>query len=113
MAAGATLTDRSSLWRFEAGAWLFLRLVLGVAWVVRAPQVLGALDPTHAARFIADHGWTGFTVLGAVFLVVTGSVVLGGGVPTDVSVAVPGDAGPSSSSTFSCAPSASVTIFST
>ena len=33
MASQLTLTDRPSLWRFEAGAWLFIRLVLGVAWV--------------------------------------------------------------------------------
>ncbi len=47
MAAGATLTDRSSLWRFEAGAWLFLRLVLGVAWVRAGWEKLG------------EPGWTG------------------------------------------------------
>lgn len=37
---------RPSLWRFEAGAWLFIRLVLGVSWVRAGWEKLD------------DPGWT-------------------------------------------------------
>ena len=34
--------------------------------------MLTAVDPRHAFSFFREHGWHGFAVLGAVFLVVTG-----------------------------------------
>jgi KUP system potassium uptake protein len=40
------------------------------------PVVLTAIDPRHAVTFFAEHGWHGFAVLGAVFLVVTGGEAL-------------------------------------
>ena len=45
-------------------------------WIIRAPQVLGAIDPRHGIMFFREHGWHGFTVLGTVFLVVTGGEAL-------------------------------------
>ena len=40
------------------------------------PVVLTAVDPRHAVTFFREHGWHGFAVLGAVFLVVTGGEAL-------------------------------------
>ena len=45
-------------------------------WLVRYPVVLTAIDPRHAVFFFREHGWHGFAVLGAVFLVVTGGEAL-------------------------------------
>jgi KUP system potassium uptake protein len=50
--------------------------VLGVVWLIRQPVVLSAVDPRHAFLFFREHGWHGFAVLGAVFLVVTGGEAL-------------------------------------
>ena len=49
---------------------------LGVSWLIHQPVVLTAVDPRHAFAFFRDHGWHGFAVLGAVFLVVTGGEAL-------------------------------------
>jgi KUP system potassium uptake protein len=57
-------------------AWFVAIAALGVIWLVRAPVVLTAVDPRHAVSFFRDHGWHGFAVLGAVFLVVTGGEAL-------------------------------------
>ena len=52
--------------------WFTTLAVLGLAQVVRAPEVFAAVDPRHAADFFAEHGRHGFLVLGSVVLVVTG-----------------------------------------
>ena len=57
-------------------AWFVVIAVLGVASLVREPVVLTAVDPRHAFWFFREHGWHGFAVLGAVFLVVTGGEAL-------------------------------------
>jgi len=57
-------------------AWFAALAALGVSWMQTAPEVLGALDPSHAVRFLLAHGWHGVVVLGAVFLVVTGGEAL-------------------------------------
>jgi KUP system potassium uptake protein len=57
-------------------AWFVVIAVLGIASLVRHPVVLTAIDPRHAFSFFRDHGWHGFAVLGAVFLVVTGGEAL-------------------------------------
>jgi KUP system potassium uptake protein len=57
-------------------AWFVAIGVLGLVWLVRAPIVLTAVDPRHAVSFFGEHGWHGFAVLGAVFLVVTGGEAL-------------------------------------
>ena len=56
--------------------WFLTLAVLGIGWIVRLPAVLGAFDPRYAVAFFVDNGWTGFAVLGAVFLVVTGGEAL-------------------------------------
>ncbi len=56
--------------------WFVVIAVLGVMWMVRHPVVLTSVDPRHAFYFFREHGWHGFAVLGAVFLVVTGGEAL-------------------------------------
>lgn len=56
--------------------WFAVLAVLGVAWTLQQPVVLTAFDPRHAIAFFGEHGWHGFAVLGAVFLVVTGGEAL-------------------------------------
>jgi KUP system potassium uptake protein len=56
--------------------WFCTIAVLGVHSIVQAPRVFGAIDPRHALTFFHTHGIAGFTVLGAVFLVVTGGEAL-------------------------------------
>jgi KUP system potassium uptake protein len=56
--------------------WFVAISVLGIAHIIRAPQVLAAINPTHGFEFFMINGWRGFVVLGAVFLVVTGGEAL-------------------------------------
>ena len=56
--------------------WFLVIAVLGISWLVEQPVVLTAIDPRHAVAFFREHGWHGFAVLGAVFLVVTGGEAL-------------------------------------
>ena len=56
--------------------WFVVLGVLGFLWTLHQPVVLTAFDPSHAFNFFAEHGWHGFAVLGAVFLVVTGGEAL-------------------------------------
>lgn len=56
--------------------WLATLAVLGVAQIVRAPSVLAAISPVPGAAFFVRNGWSGFLVLGTVFLVVTGGEAL-------------------------------------
>ena len=57
------------VWFLVIGFW-------GVWWIVRAPQVLQALNPWHALSFGIGHGHVTLLVLGAVFLAVTGAEAL-------------------------------------
>ncbi|MDA3921618.1 MAG: potassium transporter Kup [Salinisphaera sp.] len=45
---------------------------LGIYGIVQEPSVLAAINPWHAVDFFIRNRWTGFVVLGAVFLVMTG-----------------------------------------
>jgi KUP system potassium uptake protein len=56
--------------------WFVTIAVLGVSGIAQAPQVLEALSPVHAVRFLLLHGFNGFMVLGSVFLCVTGAEAL-------------------------------------
>jgi KUP system potassium uptake protein len=56
--------------------WFATLGVLGVSGIVHHPQVLEALNPVHAARLLTTHGFTGFTVLGGIFLALTGGEAL-------------------------------------
>jgi KUP system potassium uptake protein len=56
--------------------WFAALVVLGLRWIAGAPQVLAAVSPHHAVRFLAGGGLAGYWVLGSVFLVVTGAEAL-------------------------------------
>ena len=56
--------------------WFGALALLGVIGILRAPQVLVALNPLYAVGFLASHGTLGFLALGAVVLVVTGAEAL-------------------------------------
>ncbi len=66
---GATFGPVMAVWFLVIGG-------LGLASVVRTPQVLAALDPVYAIDFFLRDGWAGFLVLYAVFLVTTGGEAL-------------------------------------
>ncbi|HEY2978654.1 MAG TPA: KUP/HAK/KT family potassium transporter, partial [Burkholderiaceae bacterium] len=48
----------------------------GLWWIMRNPDVLLALSPVYAVRFLLVEGWLALAVLGAVFLAVTGAEAL-------------------------------------
>ncbi|WP_158928987.1 KUP/HAK/KT family potassium transporter [Acidisphaera sp. S103] len=56
--------------------WFVTIAILGVSGIVRRPEVIVAIDPLHAIRFILTHGWHSFVVLGGVFLAITGGEAL-------------------------------------
>jgi KUP system potassium uptake protein len=56
--------------------WFFTIGVLGLGGVVNHPGVLVALDPRYGFVYLFSHGFTGFLVLGAVFLCATGAEAL-------------------------------------
>lgn len=57
-------------------AWLGSLAGMGLASIVRHPQVLAAVSPLHGVFFLLRNRGHGFVVLGAVFLVVTGAEAL-------------------------------------
>ncbi len=56
--------------------WFIVIAGLGVMGIARQPAVLGVINPVHAMTVFRTNGFTGFAVLGAVFLVVTGGEAL-------------------------------------
>jgi KUP system potassium uptake protein len=56
--------------------WFVVLGALGIGGIVHHPEILGAVFPWHAARFLANGGWHAFLVLGSVFLVATGGEAL-------------------------------------
>jgi KUP system potassium uptake protein len=56
--------------------WFVSIAVFGVGGVLRHPEVIAAVDPSHALRFLLANPRTGFAVLGAVFLAITGGEAL-------------------------------------
>ena len=56
--------------------WFVSIAALGLAAILRRPEVLYAIHPMHGLRFFDRNGVAGFLVLGAVFLVATGSEAL-------------------------------------
>jgi KUP system potassium uptake protein len=56
--------------------WFAVIAVLGLSGVLRRPEVLLAVDPRHAVRFVLAHGLHTFVVLGGVFLALTGGEAL-------------------------------------
>jgi KUP system potassium uptake protein len=56
--------------------WFISLALLGVRGILKAPEVLQSLNPWLGLEFLMHSGWTGFVVLGAVFLAVTGAEAL-------------------------------------
>jgi KUP system potassium uptake protein len=50
--------------------------VMGISGIVQHPAVFAALNPAYGLSYLFSHGVTGFLVLGAVFLCVTGAEAL-------------------------------------
>ena len=58
-------------------AWFGILALAGLAHVVGRPGVLAALDPRYALAYVGHaNGWVAFTVLGSVFLALTGGEAL-------------------------------------
>jgi KUP system potassium uptake protein len=56
--------------------WFITIAALGVAQIVGHPEILGAINPLHALRFMWAQPGTTFIILGAVVLCVTGAEAL-------------------------------------
>jgi KUP system potassium uptake protein len=56
--------------------WFVTIGFLGIREIMLAPQILAALNPWYGLRFFVDHGASGFVLLGAVVLAVTGAEAL-------------------------------------
>jgi KUP system potassium uptake protein len=56
--------------------WFIVIALLGVASILKRPEVIAAVDPRYAIRFMAASGRAGFLVLGGVFLCITGGEAL-------------------------------------
>ena len=56
--------------------WFIALAALGLRGFFVAPEVLWSLNPFLGINFLFRSGWTGFVVLGAVFLAVTGAEAL-------------------------------------
>ncbi len=57
-------------------AWFAVIAALGVRQIAGHPEILLSVNPLHGIRFFAANGSTGFFVLGAVFLAITGGEAL-------------------------------------
>jgi len=56
--------------------WFVILAVMGLAWIVREPGVLRALDPSRGLRLLSQHDVGALAVLAGVFLTVTGGEAL-------------------------------------
>jgi KUP system potassium uptake protein len=56
--------------------WFIVLAIGGIVQVVGNPEVLVAINPWYGIKFIIRHGLIGLTVLGLVFLAVTGAEAL-------------------------------------
>ena len=56
--------------------WFVSLALLGLRGILKSPQVLWCFDPLLGLDFLVRNRWTGFAVLGAVFLAVTGAEAL-------------------------------------
>jgi KUP system potassium uptake protein len=57
-------------------AWFAVLAVIGVVNLLKAPQVLTALNPLAGLSFCLHHGWLAFVALGSIVLAVTGAEAL-------------------------------------
>lgn len=56
--------------------WFVTLALLGILAILHHPGVLRAASPYYAVHFLLLNGWSGYLVLGGVFLVVTGGEAL-------------------------------------
>ncbi len=56
--------------------WFAVLAILGINWIVREPQVLGALNPVYAVEMLMEHKVSALAILAGVFLTVTGGEAL-------------------------------------
>ncbi len=56
--------------------WFGIMAALGLYYIVKAPVILQSLSPHYGIEFLLANGFTGFVILGSVFLVVTGAEAL-------------------------------------
>jgi KUP system potassium uptake protein len=56
--------------------WFAVIGVAGIVNILKTPEIIEAINPSWGLDLIAKHGWTGFHVLGSVFLVLTGAEAL-------------------------------------
>lgn len=56
--------------------WFTSIALLGIFSILETPEVLFAVNPYYAVMFFVENGFTGFVILGSVFLVVTGGEAL-------------------------------------
>lgn len=56
--------------------WFVSMILTGIPHVLKNPAVFQAASPHYAVMFLLNNGWHAFTVLGSVFLVVTGGEAL-------------------------------------
>jgi KUP system potassium uptake protein len=56
--------------------WFVALSVMGIINIISAPQILAALNPLHAFRFMLENRYTAFVALGAVVLAFTGAEAL-------------------------------------
>ena len=56
--------------------WFLTLATLGIVAIFRNPDILFAINPQYAFAFFANNGTTGLSILGVVFLVVTGGEAL-------------------------------------
>lgn len=56
--------------------WFTTIALLGTAKILQNPMVIAAINPNYALQFFIHNGWTGYTELGGIFLVVTGGEAL-------------------------------------
>jgi KUP system potassium uptake protein len=56
--------------------WFVVMAVMGIYGITRHPAVFAALSPIYGLSYLFSGGFTGFLVLGAVFLCVTGAEAL-------------------------------------
>ncbi|WP_051382290.1 potassium transporter Kup [Bradyrhizobium sp. Tv2a-2] len=56
--------------------WFVVMAVMGIFGIAKHPAVFAALNPVYGLSYLFSGGFTGFLVLGAVFLCVTGAEAL-------------------------------------
>ena len=56
--------------------WFIVLAALGLLHAFDRPLIFRAIDPSQAIRFLVEHGFGSFAVMGSVFLAVTGAEAL-------------------------------------